>query len=889
MAFGRRRDHTERVESDLPEGGTPPGTTAHDPAELQQLLAAAIDSTLEPLSIIKPVWNSTGSIIDFEWIYINDAGADALRLPRESVTHRLLLDVLPGHSKRLFDHYKEVAETGEPYIGHEVEYSGRWGSTRESMLVLNIRATKIADAVAVSWRDVTEHVRVRARLLLAADTVRLQQQIVDRASEGIWVIDEFNRTTYVNEAMATIVGVTTRDMIGTDLYTFVDETNHAEAAARLRSLAEGRGGDSNLRLINQRGEEVCTRLVTMPFQAEDGSYLGSFALVTDITGEVRNARQREMVESMFTQTTEQAPIGQAVVGLDGRFLTVNTAYCTMTGFTKDQLLNKTFQEITHPEDLDAELEQAIALAGGQGDSYTMDKRYIRADGRVLWVRLHCSVTRDEHDAPIHFVAQVLDIDKQRKAEESATHAIQRLAYRSTHDPLTSLPNRSKLLATLSRAMHDTPDRPVSVLFIDLDQFKHINEGLSHSSGDAVLVEAARRIRDCVREGDTVGRVGGDEFAVVAHGLVSSGDSMLLAERIRRAVADQPFDASGSRVHITVSAGVARSSGDETPQELLSRADAALHLAKARGRNCCQLADKQMLQQTRERLQLVDRLHDGIRMDEFYPWFQKIVDLESGALVGHEVLARWIRDGEVLEAEGFIDAAEDSGLINAIGSKVISDAIEIFADENPSEFLAVNASPLQLRAPGFAQSILRQLAECGIATRRLSVEITEQSLLGNEGVIIANLGEFHNQGVDLYVDDFGTGFSSVSTLRDYPIAGLKLDKSFSKLLARNPHGSIAQLVSGLSELASHLKLDRIAEGIEDPQCAQRVLELGWVRGQGFLYGHAESLSDGSLSRRGKRRSTVPDPRPQDDCTSDPDDQGVRNRRLSDLGAAHIERR
>ncbi len=908
MASERRRSHTEPVDSGLTASSTDAdaGTVTADDG-LQARLAAAVHSIMDPLSILTSVRNSAGAIIDFEWTYINEAGARSLRLPVPGIMHRLLLDVLPGHVGELFDSYRKVVETGDSFASHEVSYHGRWGREPTSTRTLNIRAAKVGDGVTVSWRDVTEHVEARERLALANDTVRLHQQIVEGATEGIWVIDEHNRTTYVNQAMADLLGVTPSEMIGTDLYTFTDEVSSGDANERVRSLVEGRGETFNFRLMNRRGEDVWTRMTTAPLGSPNGTYLGGFALVTDITEEVRNNRQREIVESMFAQATEQAPIGQAIVGLDGTFLSVNSAFCAMTGFAKEQLLGMTFQEITHPDDLDADVEQAIALAVGDISSYTMDKRYIRADGLTIWVKLHGSVVRDDDNQPVHYVAQVLDIDKQRKAEESAAHAIRRLAYRSTHDPLTTLPNRSKFLATLSRAMHLDEDDSIAVLFIDIDQFKHVNDGISHSSGDAALVEVARRIRGCVREDDVVGRLGGDEFAVIAQEVDSIGDAMLLAERVRRAISERPFNAGGNRVHITVSIGVARTSAGASPQEILSRADAALHLAKARGRNCSQLADREMLKLTRDRLQLVDRLHDGITMDEFYPWFQKIVDLQTGELVGHELLVRWIRGSEVLEAEHFIDAAEDSGLINSIGRKVISNAIDIFAEQNPSEFLAINASPVQLRVPGFAQSILSQLADAGISAERLSLEITEQSLLGNETTIIDNLAEFHKNNIDLYVDDFGTGFSSISTLRDYPIAGLKLDKSFSGLLATNPNGSIAQLVCGLSELAAHLGLDRIAEGIEDQQCADRVLELGWVRGQGFLFGHAESLSPQRLrqagssgqarpaGKSGKQRACVPEPRPGRGGAATPEpadasgDGSRKNRRAGDRSTAKAEPR
>lgn len=820
---------------------------------------------LEPLAIMHAVRDEAGTIIDFEWIFVNDAGAASLLIPVEDIVGKRLLDILPEHRDALFGIYSHVVESGEPYIGHEVGYDDHWGSTEVLPRVFNIRAVKTNDGFAVSWNDVTDHVTARHNLLTANQELQLHERIVEGAAEGIWVVDAERKTTFVNPAMAEMLGIGAAEIVGTDMFEFIDPTSHKEAAITIKELVNRVGAHFEFSLVNRNGETVWTRMTTSPLESADGEFLGGFALVTNITSEVLASRERVIAESMFAQATQHAPIGQALVSLAGAFLEANAALCEITGYSRDQLLAKSFQEITHPDDVDADVEQAISLASGEINSYSMDKRYIRSDGRTIWVQLHASMIREEEGEPVHFIAQVIDIDKQRKAEEAAANAIQRLAYRSTHDPLTALPNRSKFLAVLNRSMHSTHDDSIAVLFVDIDHFKRVNDGISHSSGDSVLIEVARRIRECVRPDDLVGRLGGDEFAIVAPHIHSTDEALALAERIRLAVSQDSFDTGGSRIHVSVSIGVARSGTGATPQELLSRADAALHLAKTRGRNCSQLADLQLIETALARLQLIDQLHTGIESNEFHPWFQPIVDLASGDVLGHEVLARWIQPHAVLAAGSFIDAAEDSGLINVIGRKIISNAIETYSALGQTGLLAINASPVQLRVPDFAASILAELANHGIGSRRVALEITEQSLLVNEGAIITNLTQFHESKVGLYVDDFGTGFSSITTLRDYPIAGIKLDKSFSQLLSRDPDGPIADLVSGLSQLAAHLRLDRIAEGIEDRACAARLHELGWLRGQGYLFGHAEPMtaSAGLTSSRvpTQRPRAVPNPTPQ----------------------------
>lgn len=799
-------------------------------------LAVAALSSLDALALYRCVRDEAGTIVDFQLEFINDVGAAMMPVPLADLRTHGFRASLPPARKNMFKVYREVVETGIDYVEHEANYTIDDDRGFPITKVFNLRATAINDGFALTWQDVTDSVEARHRLVTVNRSLRLHERIVSGAAEGIWVVNESNITTYANAAMARMLGVHITDMIGCKITDFMDTVRADGASAGLTKILLEGGRSFDFPLMRRNGSTVWTRMTLSPLESA-GEYVGGFALVTDITEQVNSRRQREIAESMYEQATEHAPIGQAIVALDGTFETVNAALCAITGYTRDELIGMRFQEITHPDDLDLDLDQAVELAAGNIQTYTLEKRYIRADGRVIWVQLHGSLIRDDSGMPVHFVAQVIDIDKERKAEEAAAGAIARLAYRSTHDSLTGLPNRSKFFSVLNQATQDTDDDSISVLFIDVDHFKRVNDGISHACGDTVLVEVARRIRACVRDSDVVGRLGGDEFAVVAAPIYTTQEAMQLADRVRDAVAASAIDTGTNQVHVTVSVGVARSTPTMSAQELLSQADGALHLAKIRGRNCAQLADSQMIESSLARLKLIHQLHEGLARDEFAPWFQPIVDLATGMTIGFEVLARWEQPELVADAGGFIDAAEDSGLIIPIGNRVINTAIEIYANEDCSETLSINASPVQLRDPDFATKVLTKLAEGRIPTSKLILEITEQSLLVNEAPIINNLQTLHANHVDLYVDDFGTGYSSLTTLRDYPISGIKLDKSFSQRLVSAPYGSIANLIRGLSELANNLRLDRIAEGIESQECAQRVHELGWQRGQGYYFGHA----------------------------------------------------
>ena len=660
------------------------------------------------------------------------------------------------------------------------------------------------------------------------EPLSLLEPVRDEAGECI----DF-RWLFINDAGAADLAFRTDNLVGRRILDVIPEAAEHLVPRYKEVLATGEAVTDE-ETTYQHWDENSTQSVTLTLRIVK---CGDCIAVSwkNVTTEVEHRQRGEVAASRFTTLTENAPIGHAVVGLDGSFIEVNRAFCQIAGYSRSELVSKTFQEITHPDDLAVDDSQANAVASGAIESYTLDKRYVRKDGSPVWIKLFVSAELDADGTPIQFLAQAIDIDKQKRAESEASRALESLAYRSTHDPLTDLPNRDECVRALRQGLSDPVSRiSTGVLFIDIDNFKEINDGISHTAGDVVLVEVGQRIRSAVRAEDLVCRLGGDEFAVVTTNQESRHDLEYLSERIRRGIARSKFDLGGTKIHVTVSIGASGAHHDSTPQTLLSEADLAVFQAKALGRDRWQVADRRMLQQAQDRLSTITAIQHGIANHEFHAWYQPIVDLATREVVGYESLARWIRDGEAVNAESFIRVAEESGLINEIGGIVINESLRHLVNLEPHQQLAVNASPQQLQMPMFARDMLTTISDEGARASQVVLEITEQALLRASSVVDNNINELHASGVQIYVDDFGVGYSSLAILRDYPISGIKLDRSFSDTPASRT-GSRAKLVSGLSQLAQHLGMDRIAEGVSSEEHLDYLQEAGWTKGQGYMLG------------------------------------------------------
>ena len=421
----------------------------------------------------------------------------------------------------------------------------------------------------------------------------------------------------------------------------------------------------------------------------------------------------------------------------------------------------------------------------------------------------------------------------------------KLRFRAGHDPLTDLPNRALFRQRVEVALakrRRANDGICTVMFVDLDDFKNVNDAIGHARGDSVLVEVARRLRDSLRTADVVARLGGDEFGLLFEQVTAAGDLLELAERLVEELR-APMDIDGVAIEVPATIGIALHGPAEPPadaDEMLKRADVALRLAKQRGKGMFGLFEPSLhvaLDEPRRRRSGLDR---ALAMREFRLHFQPIIDVRNRQIVGAEALLRWAHpEAGLLGPDEFITDLEDVGLIGEVGRWVIDEAVAQAAalrnELRVEFFVTVNVSSVQLHDPGFVDSVRRSLAVAGLPATALVVELTESGSVAEDSIALARLRALRTLGVRLAIEDFGTGYSSMAYLHSFPVDVLKIDKSFiADLVEGSPDRRLAE---ELTRLGSSLGLLTIAEGVETEAQHGALDVLGCPLAQGFFYGAA----------------------------------------------------
>jgi diguanylate cyclase (GGDEF)-like protein/PAS domain S-box-containing protein len=544
------------------------------------------------------------------------------------------------------------------------------------------------------------------------------------------------------------------------------------------------------------------------------------------------------------QAIDSSNDGYWVLDGEGRFVEVNDAYCRMVDLPREQVMRMKiadFEAVATQDRIRAQI-QRILKAGHE----RFETRHRRRDGQ--WIDLEITVTAVDHGLLVAFLRDV----SQRKA---ADERINRLAF---YDALTGLPNRRLLRDRIDRAVLTSGRHGHSgaLLFLDLDNFKLLNDTRGHALGDELLVQVAQRLSQCVRSTDTVARQGGDEFVVVLEAL--SGDLQVAEHAARhvaekcRAALEQVFVLSCGEFHVSGSFGAVVFQGrGVTTGELEQRADTAMYQAKLSGRNRIVFFEPSMLESLARRTGLEADLRDALPLGAIVPFFQAQVDV-LGRIIGAEVLLRWRHPhrGWVSPME-FIPLAEETGLIMPLGAWVIEGACTQLArwrDEPAAQHLtlSVNVSPLQFVQPGFVEH-LRGLVEAGhFNPTQLHLELTEGLVIRNLDEVIGRMHMVRSLGIALSMDDFGTGQSSLGNLRRLPIQCLKIDKSFVEVLPGGP--GEAAIASSIVMMAGALGLDVIAEGVETEAQRDALQALGCLKYQGYLFGRPVPLDAFEASLR-----------------------------------------
>ncbi|SFD37105.1 response regulator receiver modulated diguanylate cyclase/phosphodiesterase with PAS/PAC sensor(s) [Massilia yuzhufengensis] len=560
----------------------------------------------------------------------------------------------------------------------------------------------------------------------------------------------------------------------------------------------------------------------------------------------RMANQLENSEKMYRYLVDSSPDIIYTLNHEGRFTFVNDRAYQLLGYSRDELLGKHYSVLVHEEDLERaryvfnerrvderasrNVELRLKCRGGNSQDRTFNTTLMTISLNAIGMHVPDQEVKKLEFFGTYGVAR--DITDRKRAEEV-------ISYQAYHDILTDLPNRILFKDRLGLAVIQAKRKKteLAVMFIDLDRFKLVNDTLGHVKGDELLQQAATRLKDCLRKGDTLARQGGDEFTIVLPELRDRDDARMVADKFLETL-QQPFDLDGHEVHISASIGIAIYPTDgESIDELLRHADIAMYQVKALGKNGHSFYHTSMLDVSHQKIALEQALRRALEQDELEMYYQPQIDALTGRIVGAEALMRWNHPTRgVLSAGEFLPFAEENGLMLPISDWMIGALCRDMLQWNNAGTdhvrLSLNLSPQYLDRGDFFEKMRNALVRYNIAPGQIEVEITENICIRNPQYAIEQLNKLCQLGVSVAIDDFGTGYSSLSYLHRFPIHTVKIDQSFVKEIYEE--GGHYPVILAIISIARGLGLNLIAEGVETEEQARYLRANGCMTMQGYLY-------------------------------------------------------
>ncbi len=688
-------------------------------------------------------------------------------------------------------------------------------------------------AYLVSLRNITENYQAQEALAQSEEKYR---HIVETAKEGIWITDQGNKTSFINQQMAQMLGYEVEEMMDKSLLDFVDSQEHIFLKKNLAKHGQGIAVSYDLKFRCRDGRDLWTIVSTNPLFDHQGNYVGTLAMITDIT-------KHKKVEQALSESEERlegilTSIQDVVWSLNDTFselIYMNHAAQIVFGYSLEEFYENPnlWLTIIHPDDQEVvKNNRQILKENGHTE---FQYRMIRKDGKIRWLYSRVRVVYDEQGDIIRIDGIDSDITEQKLAKEQ-------LQYNATHDTLTHLPNRILFMDRLKHAIERQKRHPqftFAVLFLDLDEFKVINDSLGHGVGDQLLQAISGRLQEGLRSDDTLARLGGDEFTILLEDIRDITNAIKITKRIYLYLT-KPFILEGQNIFINTSIGIAlSSSGYEEAAEILRDADTAMYRAKADGKACYAIFDREMHEQAVSRLQLENELRMAITRQEFSLYYQPIISLQTGKITGFEALIRWQHPQKNLVSPGlFIPIAEETGLIISMGEWILKEAcqqLKTWQTQFPDYFylkVGVNLSSKQLKYANLIDTIDKVLEETKLEAESLKIEITESLVMENIQIATDILLKIKERNIEICLDDFGTGYSSLSYLHGLPVNILKIDRSFVMGMQANNENS--EIVRAIVSLAHILGMEIIAEGVETELELAQLRCLGCEQAQGYFF-------------------------------------------------------
>ena len=675
---------------------------------------------------------------------------------------------------------------------------------------------------------------------MEAQTIR-EKLVLNSAPDGVLWVDQHGQILMTNPAMETLTGYSMNQLVGQNVDIFLPahlSARHAQSMRGYFNVPDTRAmGAANLQLLRRDGQMVPVDISLSYWEDERARH--AIAYIRDLT-----ERKQAEAELRIAAAAFESQEGMMITDSDSVILKVNRAFTKITGYTAEEAVGQTPHLLSsgqHDTDFYREMWKTINRTGGwQGEVWDR-----RKNGELYQKWLAISAVRGDDDTVTHYVGMHQDITERKKAEEK----IHELAF---FDQLTGLPNRTLLLDRLKQAVaaSSRSGSHGALLFIDLDDFKTLNDTLGHDVGDILLRQVAQRLTLCVREGDTVARFGGDEFVVVLLGLSTSTEDAAsaiesVAEKILTSF-NEVHQLGDVAHHNTASIGVTLfKDGGASVDDLMKQADLAMYKSKKAGRNLVSFFDPTLEFAVKDRAALENDLRQALAQNQFVLHYQAQV-VDAGRVTGAEVLVRWQHPQRgIVSPADFISLAEETGLILPLGHWVLKTACAQLAawaarPEMAHLTVAVNVSARQFHHKDFVEQVLAILDDTGANPQRLKLELTESLLVSNINQIIEKMFTLKAKGVGFSLDDFGTGYSSLSYLKRLPLDQLKIDQSFVNDVLSDPNdASIAQTIIAL---AKSLGLGVIAEGVETAAQRDFLANSGCHAYQGYFFSRPLPLEE-----------------------------------------------
>jgi diguanylate cyclase (GGDEF)-like protein/PAS domain S-box-containing protein len=681
----------------------------------------------------------------------------------------------------------------------------------------------------------------RALLALSASEQRFRT-LTEKAQVMTMVCDADGTILYASDAAREMLGVAADILCGQNLFDMVLAQDQPAARAEMDRVVQGHGQARELVLRYPHADGQWRYLASLVtnFLHEDVIH-GVVFDFRDATERKRAERAEQALheaEGRWKLALESTGDGVWDWDIPAGVERISRRCKEMYGYADDEMSDHPddLDRLTHPQDKAAMLRDRQNHLDGLTPTYQNEHRIRCRDGTWKWILSRGMViSRDAEGHPLRMIGTHTDITKRKNAEAQVWQ-------QANFDALTGLPNRRMLRDRLEREFRkvDREGKQMAILFVDLDHFKEVNDTLGHDAGDQLLIKAAQRIRSCVRESDTVARMGGDEFTLVLSELGADGQLDRILDAVLSAMSTL-FQLGDEQVYISASIGITMYPGDGSDVEaLFKNADQALYAAKGAGRNRFRFFTPALQEAALNRVRLANELRASLSEDQFYLVYQPIVSLRDGSVHKAEALIRWQHPVRGLISPGeFIPVAESTGLIIEIGEWVFRTAAAQTARwrsrHDPQFQLSINKSPAQFHNDaGRQHAWVEHLAEIGLPGNAVVVEITEGLLLDTSASVAEQLLDLRQAGIKVSLDDFGTGFSSLTYLQRFDIDYLKIDQSFVRELV--PGGTELALCKAIIVMAHELGLQVIAEGVETAAQRDLLISAGCDFGQGYLFAH-----------------------------------------------------